>query len=559
MIQHLYIKDYVLIRELSLDLAAGFTAITGETGAGKSILIGAIGLILGARADSKTIRQGAKKAVIEAECTIEKLPEMKAFFEDNDLDYSDIAILRRELTTRGSRAFINDTPVTTGLLREVGERLVDIHSQHHNMLIGDTSFQLSVLDTLADNSKLLQSYHTAYEAYRQAQKNLKAEEELIEAQRREEDYMRFQLKQLDDAHLAEGELSDVESQLNAAEHVEGIISALSAVVAFGEDYSDTPGVGEQIAAASKQLIRESTHHAKVFKLSERLTSLQIELSDLISEADSLRGSIDLDPAEKKRLEERMDLLQSLMYKHNVTSDTELISLRDNYQAQLDRLTFSDENLKHLRTQVSLLYNRAKELAEKLHYKREKAGNDLLPELHRLMQELGIAGATFQVKIAQASSLSPCGIDEVSFLLATNKNTHLQPIREIASGGEVSRFMLALKTILAQKAVLPTVIFDEIDTGVSGEIAEKLGQVMLRLSQNLQVLSITHLPQIAALAEHQLVVEKKESSAGFWTEITPVEGEERVRRLAAMLSGSELTDAAMNNARELLKTAKDKIA
>lgn len=557
MIRHLYIKDFILIRELSIDLQPGFTAITGETGAGKSILIGAIGLILGARADSKTVRQGAKKAIIEAECSVQNLPDVRAFFEKNDLDYSDISILRRELTPNGSRAFINDTPVTTTLLRQIGEYLVDIHSQHHNMLIGNPTFQLSVLDTLADNHELLDTYRSAYHEYHQTQKALKDEKSLIEAQRKEEDYIRFQYNQLEEAKLVEGELQEVESQLNAAQHTQGIIEALSALVSLDENYSDSPSIAEQISAVTKQLLRESSHHPKVSELSERLTSLQIELSDLIGEADTLRDNIDLDPAEKIRLEERMDLLQSLMYKHNVQTNTELIQVRDEYRSKLDRLSLSDEHIGHLQAEVDRLHEEAKGLAKKLHDSRAKASKDLLPDLHDLMKELAIAGATFDVDIRPTATLTPTGMDEVSFMLATNKNTHLQPIHEIASGGEVSRFMLALKTIIAKKAVLPTVIFDEIDTGVSGEVAERLGRVMYRLSQNLQVLSITHLPQIAALADHQLVVQKTEEDNGFWTEITPVKGNERVKQLASMLSGTELTSAAMDNARELLKRNKKK--
>lgn len=557
MIRHLYIKDFILIRELSIDLQPGFTAITGETGAGKSILIGAIGLILGTRADSKTVRNGAKKAIIEAECSIQDLPDIRVFFEKNDLDYSDSSILRRELTANGSRAFINDTPVTTTLLRQIGEYLVDIHSQHHNMLIGNPTFQLSVLDTLADNHELLNAYRAVYHEYQQSQKALKEEKSLIETQKKEEDYIRFQYNQLEDAKLVEGELQEVESQLNAAQHTQGIIEALSALVSLDENYGESPSTAGQISIVIKQLLRESPHHPKVSELAERLTSLQIELSDLISEADTLRDNIDLDPAEKTRLEERMDLLQSLMYKHNVQTDTELIQVRDEYRSKLDHLTLSDEHIGALQAEVDRLHKEATDLATKLHGRRANASKDLLPDLHDLMRELAIAGATFDVDIRPTATLTPTGMDEVSFMLATNKNTHLQPIHEIASGGEVSRFMLALKTIIAKKAVLPTVIFDEIDTGVSGEVADRLGQVMYRLSQNLQVLSITHLPQIAALADHQLVVKKTEEDSGFWTEITPVNGEDRVKQLASMLSGTELTSAAMNNARELLKRNKKK--
>ncbi len=557
MICHLYIKDFILIRELSIDLRPGFTAITGETGAGKSILIGAISLILGARAESKAIRLGAKKAIIEAECSVQNQPEIQRFFEDNDLDYSQTCILRRELTPNGSRAFVNDTPVTANILKQIGEYLVDIHSQHHNMLIGNPAFQLSVLDTLAGNDKLLHDYQNSYNEYREAEKKLKEERILIESQRKEEDFIRFQFAQLDDANLMEGELTDVEDQLSAAQHVQEIIEALSALVALGDDHGETPSIEEQIIMVSRQLARESTHHTKVAELADRVSSLRIELVDVIHEADILRDNIDLDPKEKERLEERLDLLQSLMYKHNVQTDTELIQIRDAYKSQLDRISFSDENLKLLESQVKSLYLQADSLAKALHDSRSKAAQDLLPDLHTLMTELGIAGATFDVNIRTVATLTPTGTDEISFMLATNKHTHLQPIHEIASGGEVSRFMLALKTILAKKTVLPTVIFDEIDTGVSGEIAGRLGNVMCRLSQSIQVLCITHLPQIAALADHQLVVQKTEGENDYQTDIIPVTGENRVRQIATMLSGAELTEAAISNARELLGTSRKK--
>ena len=558
MITHLFIKDFILIDSLDLDLKEGFTAITGETGAGKSILIGAIGLILGARADSKSIKEGAKKAVIEAEFDLSGIVGLKELFETNDLDYSTLSILRRELTPRGSRAFVNDTPVSAVLLRQIGEHLVDIHSQHHNMLIGDAAFQLGVLDTLAQNGDLLLAYQEAYHAFIEAKKELRREVEEIEKQKKEEEFVRFQVKQLEEARLKTGELDTLTEKLSAARHAAEIIEALSSVVSLGEDDGEGLTVTDQIAQSLRLMARVSGHHAATDELYERLESIKIELQDVTSNADALREEIELDPEEKEALEARIDELQSLLFKHKVTDIDELISLRDEYRRRLDLLYFSDEHLTELKERVRLREKEARALASQLLERREAEAKALVAPLHALMQELGIAGAAFKVDFKALETLTPTGADEVIFLFATNKSSHLLPIREVASGGEMSRFMLALKTILAAKATLPTVIFDEIDAGVSGEAAEKVGKVMRSLSQNLQVLAITHLPQIAALADRQLLVYKQETAEGFKSHIRTLESlEERTGQIASMLSGANRTEAALENARVLLLNGRNK--
>lgn len=553
MIKRLYIKNFILIKEISLDLLDGFSAITGETGAGKSILVGAIGLILGSRADSKSVREGATKAIIEAEFLTDGIEGLKELFESEALDYDSTCILRREVLSSGkSRAFVNDTPVTLSTLRAIGERLVDIHSQHHNMLIGEEVYQMGVLDTLANNANLLHRYSAAYEEYCAALRQLKSETKRLEEQKKEEDYLTFQYKQLDDAHLKSGEWTQLEERQAMATHGQEINEALRFLASFDSAATEEqPSISEQISSAVKMLDRVSEHYSQAAELHERLSSLSVELSDIIREADSLLDGVDVDPQELEQLEARLDLLQGLLFKHNLTEFDELIALRERYAAQLAEISDSDYHLNELEKEVNERKQEALSLAKSLSESREKAAEDMLPILHELMKELGIAGATFKVERTDLPQLDEFGIDRIQFLFATNKQTTLQPIKEIASGGEISRFMLALKSIIAAHRVLPTVIFDEIDTGVSGEVAEKLGRVMKRLSRHIQVLSITHLPQIAALADHQLVVAKVEETDGYVTGIKEVRGEERVKELASMLSGAELTDAAMANAKELL--------
>lgn len=552
MITRLYIKDFILIKELELGLKEGFTSITGETGAGKSILVGAIGLILGNRADTTTIREGAKKAIIEADCDLNGVLGIEQLFEENDLDFEPICRLRRELTVAGkSRAFINDTPVNTTVMKLIGERLADIHSQHHNMLIGVAHYQMSILDTLGGNESLLEEYLGAYNAYQKAAKELEKERKRIEEQAKEQEFISFQLEQLDQANLRSGELAQLEERQSMAQHTSEIADALNMLISFADSDMEIPGVVQQIHTATRLLSHAAEHYSQVEELHERLSSLELELSDMIREAGGLLDTIEVDPSELAQIEERIDLFQGLLFKFKLSDSDDLIKLRDEYRKTLDNITNSDAYLKELEKELTKKQDVAKALAKRLTERRTKVAKELLPPLHALMKELCIAGATFKVDLQPLDKLTESGADAVQFLFATNKQTKLQPIREIASGGEISRFMLALKTILAEHSVLPTVIFDEIDTGVSGEVAEKLGGVMKRLGRNIQVLSITHLPQIAALSAHQLVVSKEEEESGFFTTIREVSGEERVKELANMLTGAEMTEAALANARALL--------
>lgn len=551
MIQHIHIKDFVLIDELSLDLRPGFSSITGETGAGKSILIGAIGLVSGNRADSRAVREGAAKAIIEVVCSVENKEALKVLFDDNDLDFGEVCTLRREITSGGkSRAFINDTPVTTNLMKEVGGHLIDIHSQHHNMLIGEPAYQMGVVDTLAGTAGLLEEYKGAFSEYKSAQKKLEEERERIEKQRKDIDYIQFQYQQLDEAKIHPNEIEEIEERLALAHNAQDITEALSALVGLA-DRGNMESPLDEIAMVAKKLGKITDSYTQAAEMAERLEAIRIELSDLTALGADAVESLSIDHSEVELLEQRADLLQSLLFKHNLKSTSELITLRDDYETQLQGIDDADDYILRLEKEVSLAFKKAKTLADKLTQKRLSVSETLLPELEHLIKELGISGATFAIELTPVESLSYNGADKISFLFATNKQTSLRPIREIASGGEISRFMLALKTILAARAVLPTVIFDEIDTGVSGEVAGKLGKVMQTLSRNLQVITITHLPQIAALADHQYVVSKREEDTTFVTTIEECVGEDRVNELAGMLSGAHVTEAAIQNARALL--------
>lgn len=558
MITHLHIKDFILIDLLEWDLREGFTSITGETGAGKSIIIGAIELILGGRADiRKMLRPTASKAVVEATFLLEEKIGLRPVFEQNDLDYSSNCILRREILRSGkSRAFVNDTPVSAALLKEIGDYLVDIHSQHHNRLIGDPDFQRSVIDMLSDNSSLRESYTESYTHYRDLSAQLAAEQERVRKEREEEDYITFQYKQLDSAHITMGEEAELRERLAMAEHATEISQLM-------QELADLDGYSREDEASVLSRIHTLSHDCKGLadtfpaagEYGERLEAVYIELKDISNSAARRLDEIEIDPQELAQLQDRMNQLQSLIYKHNVSDGDELIQLRDKYKEQLDSITSAEDRIGELKHKVEKAHLAASDLAEQLTKTREQGIMSFVPSLMEGIDELGIKGASFKVSITKTKELTATGQDEVQFLIATNKQTTLLPINEIASGGEISRIMLALKAIIAEHQILPTIIFDEIDTGVSGRAADQLGRIMKRLSRHLQVLSITHLPQIAAQADQQVIVVKEEGKESYNTSLRPVEGEDRVRAIATMLSGSTQTEAALDNARELLNNHK----
>nr|WP_321776411.1 DNA repair protein RecN [uncultured Porphyromonas sp.] len=558
MITHLHIKDFILIDLLEWDLREGFTSITGETGAGKSIIIGAIELILGGRADiRKMLRPTASKAVVEATFLLEEKIGLRPVFEQNDLDYGSTCILRREILRSGkSRAFVNDTPVSATLLKEIGDHLVDIHSQHHNRLIGDPDFQRSVIDMLSDNSSLRESYTESYTHYRDLSAQLAAEQERVRKEREEEDYITFQYKQLDSAHITMGEEAELRERLAMAEHateISQLMQELAGLDAYSRD--DDTSVLSRIHTLAHDCKGLTDTLPAAGEYGERLEAVYIELKDISNSAARRLDEIEIDPQELAQLQDRMNQLQSLIYKHNVSDGDELIKLRDKYKEQLDSITSAEDRIGELKQKVEKAHQDASDLAEQLTKTREQGVKSFVPSLMDGIDELGIKGASFKVSLTKTKDLTATGQDEVQFLIATNKQTTLLPINEIASGGEISRIMLALKAIIAEHQILPTIIFDEIDTGVSGRAADQLGRIMKRLSRHLQVLSITHLPQIAAQADQQVIVVKEEGKESYNTSLRPVEGEDRVQAIAIMLSGSTQTEAALDNARELLNNHK----
>ena len=552
MLKQLYIKNFTLIDELNITLYPGFSVITGETGAGKSIILGAIGLLLGNRADTKTIKAGKERCIIEAHFDLSRYG-MKQFFVDNDID-EDLAdtIIRRELTAAGkSRAFINDTPVSLTKMRELGEQLVDIHSQHQNLLLQKEDFQLNVVDIIAQNEKEIKNYQETYFAYKKANEELKRLKEEIEKSRENEDFLRFQFKELDDAKLQKGEQEELEQEFETMSHAEDIKTAL-----FQSDNNlsgDDGSVLEKLKDAFLQLESIKDVFPEVGELTERLDSSYIELKDIAQEVNLLTDHIEFDPARLDTINDRLDLLNSLQQKFHVQNTEELINVHDQLQEQLSHIEHSDEDVEELEKQVDKLLKKAQQQAHILTQVREKSAKKVEAEMKQRLIPLGIPNVRFSISLSE-KPLSHDGVDKVNFLFSANKSTPLQPVTQVASGGEIARVMLSLKAMISGAVKLPTIIFDEIDTGVSGKIAEKMAQIMVEMGNHeRQVLSITHLPQIAAMGKHHYKVLKEETEEGTISRMTELSPQERIQEIAQMLSGSDITEAALANAKELLKT------
>lgn len=551
MLKQLYIKNFTLIDELNISMYPGFSVITGETGAGKSIILGAIGLLLGNRADTKAIKTGRDRCIIEAHFDLSRYG-MKQFFVDNDID-EDLSdtIIRRELTTAGkSRAFINDTPVSLTKMRELGEQLVDIHSQHQNLLLQKEDFQLNVVDIIAQDEKEVKSYQEAYLAYKKANDQLKSLKEEIEKSRENEDFLRFQFKELEDAQLKKDEQEDLEQEYETMSHAEDIKTAL-----FQSDTNlsgDDGSVLEKLKDASHQLESIKEVFPKIEELTERLDSSYIELKDIAQEINRLVDKVEFDPSRLETINDRLDLLNSLQQKFHVQNSAELIEVHNQLQEQLSHIEHSDENVEELEKQVEKLFTKAKQQAHALTLVREKSAKKVEEEMKQRLIPLGIPNVRFSISLSE-KPLSLDGVDKVNFLFSANKSTPLQPVTQVASGGEIARVMLSLKAMISGAVKLPTIIFDEIDTGVSGKIAEKMAQIMVEMGKHeRQVLSITHLPQIAAMGKHHYKVLKEETEEGTISCMTELSPAERIQEIAQMLSGSDISDAALANAKELLK-------
>ena len=554
MIRHLHIENYALIEHLDMDFHTGFSVITGETGAGKSIIIGAIGLLLGQRADSRSIKADAKRCVVEATFDLSQDP-LEAFFQENDLDYDGTeCIIRRELTATGkSRAFINDTPASLSQLKELGEQLLDVHSQHKNLLLGKEDFQLSVLDIVANHSEVLDAYKTEYQAYRRLSKQLEEALEEAKSSKEDEDYLRFQVNQLADADLKEGEQEELEEEAETLEHAEDIKSSLYAAsnhLQSSNDGTDALGLIKQSLSEIQSI---SSVYSSAEEWAERLDSCYIELKDIAHELEGQAEDIEYNPQRLEQVNERLNLIYTLQKKHGVESVEELLPLQADMEEKLLRITNSDDFIEKLRQQVEAQKEKALQLAKQLSKSRVATAKRVEKEMEERLLPLGMPNVQFKCSVlAIPSELTATGYDQVQFLFNANKSGEPKPVSQIASGGEIARVMLSLKVLIAGAVKLPTIIFDEIDTGVSGSIAEKMARMMQEMGERgRQVISITHLPQIAALGSHHYKVYKEDTEDTTLTHIIPLNDEQRIEEIACMLRGEHLTQAALDNAKTLL--------
>ena len=551
MLKQLYIKNFTLIDELNISLYPGFSVITGETGAGKSIILGAIGLLLGNRADSKAIKAGRDRCVIEAHFDLSRYG-MQKFFDDNDIDYdADDTIIRRELTAAGkSRAFINDTPVPLTRMRELGEQLVDIHSQHQNLLLQKEDFQLNVVDIIAQDADQLKVYQKEYYAYRKAKELLEELKAEIAKNRENEEFMRFQHKELDDANLQEGELEQLEQEAETLSHSEDIKTAL--YEADSALSGDNDSILDKLKNATHHLENICDVYPSMADVAGRMQSSYIELKDIAQEISSSVDHVEFDPNRLDAINTRLDKLYTLQQKFHVETVTELIATRDRIAEQLSHIDNGDEDIEEKEKEVAALLAKAEKQAALLTSIRQKSAKAIEKEMKGRLIPLGIPNVRFEIAFAE-KPLSGNGADKVSFLFSANKSTQLQPVSQVASGGEIARVMLSLKAMISGAVKLPTIIFDEIDTGVSGKIAEKMADIMEEMGlQNRQVLSITHLPQIAAKGSHHYKVLKEETENGTISHMKELNNQERIEEIAQMLSGSDITQAALANAKELLR-------
>jgi len=549
MIKSIYIRNYLLIDELEIRFSEGFTTITGETGAGKSILMGALSLILGQRADTSLLKLKDAKCIVEGEFTLDEAERM--LFEENELDFEPLTTIRREIAPSGkSRAFVNDSPVNLPLLKDLGQRLVDIHSQHQNLQLHDHLYQLEVIDYLAGTKQDLAAYQSTYNAYRELCRELERVKDEISRMREDMDFMQFQYNELESAHLKEGELEALEADLQHAEHAEEIRTSLNqSAELFGAEGS---GILDQLRETLLQLKRVSKFFTPAGELSERLESTLIELKDLSAELEGHAEKTSMEPGRLEQLQERIDLLYGLMHKHRVKHLEELISIRDRLEEKLTDLTFSDEKIGKLEQQKYGLLDVLKRQSEVLHQKRSQAGGQVQKKVEDQLKILGIPNARFSVDILKKEDYDLYGCDDIRFLFSANKQMALEEISRVASGGEVSRLMLCIKSLVSDRKGLPTLIFDEIDAGVSGEIADKVAGIMDQLAGGRQVIAITHLPQVASRGTDHFIVFKEDTTEATYTRIKRLETGERITEIAKMLSGEKVTDAALSNARVLLR-------
>ena len=551
MLKQLYIRNFTLIERLDMAFNGGFSVITGETGAGKSIILGAIGLLKGQRADSKLIKRGSEKCVIEAHFNLSRYG-MEQFFEDNDVEYdADDCIVRREITAAGkSRAFVNDTPVPLSVLKELGEQLIDVHSQHQNLLLGKQDFQMEIVDIIADDKDLLDNYRKAYDDYREKLRQLDDLQERISSNKANADFLLFQYEELDRANLVEDEQETLEVQANQMSHYEDIKTAL--YQADNAMSAEGTGVTENLRTAINALHSIEDVMPVAGELASRMDADFIDLKDIADELEGQLDKVDFDPKELDSINDRLDKIYGLEKKYHCDTVSQLIEIRDNLKMQLDGIENGDYDLQQLKNEVDKAKTLAKQKAADITKVRKTAAKKIEEEIRQRLVALGMPNIQFSINL-EASDLSYEGADKVAYMFSANRNMPLQPVAQVASGGEIARLMLSLKAMVSGAVKLPTIIFDEIDTGVSGKIAEKMADIMCEMGNNeRQVISITHLPQIAAKGATHYKVYKEDRGDSTVSTMKLLSGDERVNEIAQMLSGSDITEAAVSNARELLK-------
>ena len=551
MLKQLYIRNFTLIERLDMTFNGGFSVITGETGAGKSIILGAIGLLKGQRADSKLIKRGSEKCVIEAHFNLSRYG-MEKFFNDNDVEYdADDCIVRREITAAGkSRAFVNDTPVPLSVLKELGEQLIDVHSQHQNLLLGKQDFQMEIVDIIADDKDLLDNYRKAYGDYREKQRQLDDLQERLTSNKANADFLLFQYEELDRANLVEGEQETLEAQANQMSHYEDIKTAL--YQADKAMSAEGTGVTENLRTAINALHSIEGVLPMAGELASRMDADFIDLKDLADELEGQLDKVDFDPKELDSINDRLDRIYSLQKKYHCDTVSQLIEIRDNLKKQLDGIENGDYDLQQVKNEVAKSMKLAIQKADSITKVRKTAAKKIEEEIKQRLVALGMPNIQFTINL-ESSELSADGADKVAYMFSANRNMPMQPVAQVASGGEIARLMLSLKAMVSGAVKLPTIIFDEIDTGVSGKIAEKMADIMCEMGNNeRQVISITHLPQIAAKGATHYKVYKEDRGDTTVSTMKLLCGEDRVNEIAQMLSGSDITEAAISNARELLK-------
>lgn len=550
MLIKLLVQNYALIRELDVTLENGLTIITGETGAGKSILLGALSLILGTRADSAVLLDKNEKCIVEGTFKIEEY-DLNEFFISNELDYEKVTTLRREINTAGkSRAFINDTPVTINLLKELGDRLIDIHSQHQTLMLNDNLFQLNLIDSFSGTASLKNKYKESFTAYRKLKKECSALKEKADKNKSDLEYYQFQFKQLDEVRLVSGEQTELEAEQEKLNHAEEIKLGLS--TASNLFSSEGISILSMLREVKANLNRIRAYLPEAENLLNRTDSSIIELDDISFEVEKLSNSIDADPGRLLMINNRLDILYSLIQKHRAADVDDLIKKKDEIGTLISTIVNSDERLNELDRLLKKESENLRKIAEEISEKRK----GVLPELEErivvLLRQLGIPNAKFRIIMTGLQEFSQSGIDQADFLFSANKQIAPENLARIASGGELSRVMLSLKSLLTKNNNLPTIIFDEIDSGVSGEIADKMGQILSGMGKYMQVINITHLPQVASRGTRHYHVYKDDTDSSTFTRMKLLSPDERIIEVARLLSGSEITDTAMKNARELLE-------